>query len=45
MPAALLDQLSTPARVIKREAMEFKGLSEQIEVAEIAFDDAEAEDA
>ncbi|MDP7447403.1 MAG: hypothetical protein QF689_02335, partial [Candidatus Latescibacteria bacterium] len=43
LPAALLEQLRTPARVLSCEAMAFKGLSEKIEVADVAYDE-EAQD-
>jgi class 3 adenylate cyclase len=45
LPAILLAQLATPVRVCQREAMHFKGLSQAIEVAEIACDGARADDA
>lgn len=45
LPAALLDHLTKPVRVRHREEMAFKGLSEKIDIAEIAFHNAETEDA
>lgn len=45
LPVSLLDRLAKPVRVRQREEMTFKGLSEKIDIAEIAFDNAETEDA